>query len=82
VGHPAYPYFSFSHACLAGGLGYPSTPISVNNPLAFIGLGGGRRFKLIIPLDLVTELLKSMTYGVLCWASWQNPMTHPWLEMA
>ena len=41
-------------------------PIPLNNPLVFIGLGGGRRSKLIIPLDLVTEMLESITYSVFC----------------
>src|SRR5271170_2747809 len=57
------------------GWGTPPPPVSVNNPFVFIGLGGGRRCKRVILLNLATEILESITYSVLCRASWQNPMT-------
>jgi hypothetical protein len=42
------------------------TPISVNNPFGFIGLGGGRRSKRMIPWNLLTEMMESITYSVFC----------------
>ena len=41
----------------------PPRPISVNNQFVFSGLGGGRRCKVGILLDLDTELLESITYS-------------------
>jgi hypothetical protein len=48
----------------------------VNNPLVFIGLGGGRRCKIVIPWNL---LLESITYTV--YTEWAGKLSYSTLAM-
>jgi hypothetical protein len=67
--------YASKHGSEDYGLGYPPPPASVNNPLVFIGLGGGRRCKRMIPWNLLTEILESITYSVLCRAEFPTSIT-------